>query len=157
MSPLTQSKRGISSIELGRRLRVTPMMECDATKRSIGHVELDDACVGGARSGGERGRGVPARRRMSVAVETTPEGKAVCLKLRRARSFCNSIANFTKRSLDPAREVVTDGLVAGAGCPCQIVKTGSGATLAHNPRLQIGALGVSRPTERSCSQRCCCV
>src|SRR5512147_1914573 len=67
---LTQSKQGISSLELGRRLGVTQttawtvkhklkqvMMERDATKRLIGRVEMDDAYLGGQRSGGKRGRG----------------------------------------------------------------------------------------------------
>ena len=65
MYHLTQSKQGISSIELGRRLGVTQttawkikhklaqvMMERDATKRLSGRVELDDVYLGGERSGG---------------------------------------------------------------------------------------------------------
>src|SRR5512132_2922475 len=67
---LTQSKQGISSLELGRRLGVTQstawtvkhklkqvMMERDAKKRLIGRLEMDDAHLGGQRSGGKRGRG----------------------------------------------------------------------------------------------------
>src|SRR2546430_12346791 len=65
MYHLTQSKGGISSIELGRRLGVTQttawkikhklmqaMMERDATKRLMGRIEIDDAYLGGGpRSG----------------------------------------------------------------------------------------------------------
>jgi transposase-like protein len=63
---LTQSKQGISSLEL-RRLGVTQttawtvkhklkqVMERDAKKRLIGRVEMDDAYLGGQRSGGKRG------------------------------------------------------------------------------------------------------
>src|SRR5437870_7621526 len=60
MYHLTQSKGGISSIELGRRLGVTQttawkikhklmqaMMERDATKRLTGRIEIDDAYLGG--------------------------------------------------------------------------------------------------------------
>ena len=63
---LTQSKQGISSLELGRRLGVTQttawtvkhklkqvMMERDAKKRLIGRLEMDDAYLGGHRSGGK--------------------------------------------------------------------------------------------------------
>ena len=70
MYHLTQSKGGISSIELGRRLGVTQttawkikhklmqaMMERDATKRLTGRIEIDDAYLGGERNGGKRGRG----------------------------------------------------------------------------------------------------
>ena len=71
---LTQSKQGISSLELGRRLGVTQttawtvkhklkqvMMERDAKKRLIGRLEMDDAYLGGHRSGGKRGRGVAGK------------------------------------------------------------------------------------------------
>jgi transposase-like protein len=71
---VTQSKKGISSIELGRRLGVTQtaawmikhklaqvMLERNASKRLKGNVQMDDAYVGGARSG-RRGRGAPRRR-----------------------------------------------------------------------------------------------
>ena len=70
MYHVTQSKQGISSLELGRRLGVTQttawklkhklaqvMMERDASQRLVGRVEIDDAYLGGERSGGKRGRG----------------------------------------------------------------------------------------------------
>ena len=73
---LTQTKQGISSIELGRRLGVTQttawkikhkltqvMLERDASKPLTGRIELDDAYLGGERYGGKRGRGAPASRR----------------------------------------------------------------------------------------------
>jgi hypothetical protein len=90
MYHLTQSKQGISSIELGRRLGVTQttawkvrhkiaqvMMERDASKQLGGRVELDDAYLGGERTGGKRGRGAPGKTPFVAAVETTPEGKPV--------------------------------------------------------------------------------
>ena len=68
MYHLTQSKGGISSLELGRRLGVTQntawklkhklmqvMMERDAGKRLTGRVEIDDTYLGGERSGDKRG------------------------------------------------------------------------------------------------------
>ena len=73
---LTQTKQGISSIELGRRLGVTQttawkikhklkqvMLERDVSKRLTGRIEIDDAYLGGERSGGRRGRGALAKRR----------------------------------------------------------------------------------------------
>jgi len=152
---LTQTKQGISSIELGRRLGVTQttawkmkhklkqvMLERDATKRLNGRVEIDDAYLGGARSGGKRGRGAPGKTPFVAAVETTEEGKPVRLKLRRVTSFCaTSIAGFAKRSLDPDCFVVSDGLqcfasVADAGCAHQVVKTGSGPKAARTPAFK---------------------
>ena len=96
---LTQSKQGFSSIELGRRLGVTQttawkikhklkqvMLERDATKR-LGRIEIDDANLGGERSGGKRGRGHPARRRSSP-LSRRSRREPVRLKLRRVTSFC---------------------------------------------------------------------
>jgi len=146
MYHLTQSKQGISSVALGRRLGVTQttawtikhklaqvMMQRDATKPLSGRVELDDAYLGGERTGGKRGRGAPGKTPFVAAVETTPEGKPVRLKLRRVASFCNhAIAMFAKRSLDPSCAVVSDGLacfgaVTKAGCAHEVIITGSGA------------------------------
>jgi hypothetical protein len=52
-------------------------------------VEIDDAYLGGERTGAKRGRGAPGKTPFVAAVETTPEGKPVRLKLRRVASFCN--------------------------------------------------------------------
>jgi ISXO2 transposase-like protein len=86
MYHMTQSKQGISSIELGRRLGVTQttawtvkhklkqvMMERDAGKRLTGRIEIDDVYLGGERRGGKRGRGAPGKTPFVAAVETTPE------------------------------------------------------------------------------------
>ncbi len=155
MYHLTQSKQGISSIELGRRLGVRQttawklkhklaqvMMERDATTCLTGRVEIDDAYLGGEHSGGKRGRGAPGKTPFVAAVETTPEGKPVRLKLRRVASFCgHAISGFAKRSLDPDCEVVSDGLacfgsVTEAGCSHAVIKTGSGAKAARTPAFK---------------------
>ena len=152
---LTQTKQGISSIELGRRLGVTQtaawtikhklaqvMLERDADAQLTGRVELDDAYLGGERSGGRRGRGSPGKTPFVAAVETTEEGKPVRLKLRRVTSFCGrAISGFARRSLAPDCEVVSDGLacfaaVAEAGCRHEVIKTGSGATAARAPAFK---------------------
>src|SRR3954464_11942740 len=148
----SQSKGGISSIELGRRLGVTQttawkikhkltqvMMERDAAKRLSGRVEIDDAYLGGERSGGKRGRGSPGKTPFLAAVETTPEGKTVRLKLCRVPSFCSrAVEGFAKRSLERTCEVVSDGLpcfvaVTKAGCRHTVIKTGSGARAVRTP------------------------
>ena len=100
MYHLTQSKQGISSVELGRRLGVKQftawkikhklaqvMLERDADKRFSGRVEIDDAYLGGERTGAKRGRGAPGKTPFVAAVETTPEGKPVRLKLRRVHQL----------------------------------------------------------------------
>jgi len=152
---LTQSKQGISSLELGRRLGVTQttawtvkhklkqvMMERDATKRLIGRLEMDDAYLGGQRSGGKRGRGAAGKTPIVATVETTAEGRPVRLKLRRVRGFRRTeIEAFAKRSLDAACTVVSDGLscfrgVTAAGCTHQPIRTGSGRKAVLTPAFK---------------------
>jgi transposase-like protein len=137
---LTQTKQGISSIELGRRLGVTQTTAWKI-KHKLGQ-EIDDAYIGGERAGGKRGRGAAGKTPFVAAVETTPEGKPVRLKLRRVAGFRSaSIVAFAKQSLDPASVVVSDGLacfaaVTGAGCSHAIVKTGSGPKAARTPAFK---------------------
>ncbi|WP_424139407.1 IS1595 family transposase [Roseomonas chloroacetimidivorans] len=152
---VSQTKKGISSLELARRLGVTQstawtikhklgqvMLERDARRLLAGRIELDDAYLGGERSGGKRGRGSPGKTPFVAAVETTPEGKPVRLKLHRVASFCRrAIEGFAKRSLDPTCEVVSDGLgcfaaVTKAGCQHTVIRTGSGARAARTPAFK---------------------
>src|SRR5438105_15415077 len=96
MYHLTQSKGGISSIELGRRLGVIQttawkikhklmqvMMERDAAKRLTGRIEVDDAYLGGERNGwqtrprlawqdADRGGGRNHATRKASPLEVTP-------------------------------------------------------------------------------------
>jgi hypothetical protein len=88
---LSQSKGGISSIELGRRLGVRQptawllkqkLMQAMAIREAgkpklAGRVEIDDAYLGGERSGGKRGRGAAGKTPFVAAVETTPERRHV--------------------------------------------------------------------------------
>ena len=73
---MTQTKNGISALELSRQLSVSyntawkvkhklmqVMKERDDTRPLGGWVQLDDAYWGGQHRGGKRGRGAPARRR----------------------------------------------------------------------------------------------
>ena len=87
MSDPVAGSRLASSLELGRRLGVTQttawtvkpklkqvMMERDAKKRLIGRVEMDDAYLGGQRSGGKRGHGAAGKMPIVATVETTAKG-----------------------------------------------------------------------------------
>src|SRR5688500_825079 len=147
---LTQSKGGISSIELGRRLGVTQatawllkhklmraMAEREAKKPKLkGRVEIDDAYLGGERSGGKRGRGAAGKTPIVAAVETTPERKPRRLKLTVVKGFRKKeIEKLAKRDFAAGRNVVSDGLscwpaVAKAGCDRFPMVTGSGRQAA---------------------------
>ena len=118
------------------------MMERDATKRLTRRIEIDDAYLGGERNGGKRGRGSPGKTPIVAAVETTPEGKPIRLKLRRVKGFRRAeIASLAKRNFDPASTVVSDGLrcfrgVGNAGCIHQPIITGSGRRAALTPAFK---------------------
>ena len=147
MDHLTQSKGGISSLERGRRLGVTQntawklkhklmqvMMERDAGKRLTGRVEIDDAYLGGERSGGKRGRR-PARRRSLSPWRPCPTASRVNGFRRK------EVEKLARRSLDPPSTVVSDGLacfrgVTDAGCTHQPIRTGSGRTAVRTPAFK---------------------
>jgi hypothetical protein len=151
----TQSKTGISSLELARRLGVTQttawtlkhkllqvMLEREAEKPLSGRVEIDDADLGGEQAGGKRGRGAPGKTPFLAAVETTAEGKPVRLKLRRVQGFRRAeVEAFAKQSLDANSTGVSDGLdgftaVTKAGCTHQPIITGSGRASARHPAFK---------------------
>jgi len=90
MFHMTQTKQGISALELSRRIDVSDntawamhhklrqvMLERNREKPLEGRIEMDDAHLGGERSGGKRGRGSPGKTPFLAAV-----GKAQRVKLR---------------------------------------------------------------------------
>ena len=96
MDLITQTKQGISSIELGRRLGTTQTTAwkiktklAEAMRRVNdrapldGRIEMDDAYLGGERGGGKTGRGSPGKKPIVVAVQTDDEGRPRKIKLRR--------------------------------------------------------------------------
>src|SRR5215211_7366104 len=121
---LTQGKGGISSVELGRRLGVErqtawlvkhklmrTMGAREAAKPKLsGRVEVDDAYLGGERSGGKRGRGAAGKTPVVAAVETTPERRPERLRLTVVRGFRKKeVEGLAKRDFAPGSDVVSDG------------------------------------------------
>ena len=148
---LTQAKKGISSIELGRRLGVRrqtawlvkhklmrAMAAREAEKPKLeGRVEVDDAYLGGERPGGERGRGAAGKTPVVAAVETTAERKPRRLRLTVVKGFRKKeVERIAKRDFAPGANVVTDGLscwpaVEKAGCEHFPMVTGAGKRAAN--------------------------
>jgi transposase-like protein len=143
---LTQSKGGISSVELGRRLGVKQgtawlmkhklmraMAAREAEKPKLaGRVEVDDAYLGGERSGGKRGRGAAGKTPVVAAVETTADRKPRRLRLSVVKGFRKrEVEKLAKRDFAAGSNVVSDGLscwpaVEKAGCKHFPMVTGSG-------------------------------
>jgi transposase-like protein len=151
---VTQSKKGISSIELGRRLGVTQtaawmmkhklgqvMLERNASKRLKGKVQMDDAYIGGAHPG-RRGRGAKGKTPFVAAVATTQDGKPDQIILRRVKAFSKfAIRKLSSTALASGADVTSDGLacflaVAEVGCAHVVIKTGSGPKAAKTPAFK---------------------
>ena len=118
-----------------------------------GRVEVDDAYLGGQRSGGKRGRGAAAKTPFVAAVETTAERKPRRLRLTVVNGFRKKeIANLAKRDFAAGSNIVTDGLscwaaVEQAGCTHFPMLTGNGPQAAKwVPFTWVNtALGNTRP------------
>jgi len=153
MQLISQAKNNVAALELRRQLgvsyptawllkhKITEAMRLTEQPRQLhGRVELDDAYLGGQRSGGKAGRGSENKVPFVLAVQTTGEGKPhqVCtaqLPFRRGQ-----IAEFCAQHLVRPLTVVSDGLdcfraTAEAGVHERIV-TGGGASSARHPQFQ---------------------
>ena len=123
MQLLTQSKNNVSALELMRQLgvsyrsawlmkhKIMEAMRVREDRRELsGRVEIDDAYLGGERSGGKRGRGSENKVAFVAAVQTTPGGQPVVACLRRQPHTEQEVAVFAASHIAPTATVVSDGL-----------------------------------------------
>jgi hypothetical protein len=72
-----------------------------------GRVEIDDAYLGGERSGGKRGRGAAGKTPFVAAVETTPERRPRRLRLTVVEGFRKAeIEKLAKANFAAGSDVV---------------------------------------------------
>lgn len=121
---LTQSKNGISTMEMMRHLGVSykaawrmhhklmeVMYEREEEKKLKGAIEMDDSYLGGERSGGKRGRGAPGKTPFIAAVSKNEEGHPIYMKLAKIKGFRKAEINrWTNDMLHRGCIVTTDGL-----------------------------------------------
>ena len=151
---ITQSKKGISGLELSRQLGISDnaawrmkhklmqaMMERDATKPLSGFVEIDDAFLGGERSGGKTGRGAPGKTPFIAAVQTTEGHQPCAIKLSCLKGFrSGEIQSWATASLLPGTTVISDGLacftaVTKADCAHDRIVCGGGKASVREPEF----------------------
>lgn len=132
---ISQAKTGLSSLALKRQLGVSyptawlmhhkimdAMAQRESTHRLNGAVQIDDAYLGGERSGGTPGRGSENKILFVAAVSLNEQGNPLHLKLARVSGFTSqAISDWAKTALAPATQVTSDGLacfaaVTDAGC-----------------------------------------
>lgn len=139
---ISQAKTGLSALALKRQLGVSyptawlvhhklmqAMTEREARYTLSGKVQVDDAYLGGERSGGKVGRGSENKVAFVAAVSLTDEGHPLRVKLSPVAGFkLKAIAAWASKSLSPGSVVYSDGLacfsaVTQAGCTheCTVV------------------------------------
>lgn len=123
MHLMTQSKNGISQMELARQLGIginaaalmyhklaQVMLERDEGKPLTGNIEMDDAYWGGKSSGGKRGRGAPKKTPFLAAVSKV-DGKPDQMKLSVVKGFrTNEIKQWSEKNLEAGSSILSDGL-----------------------------------------------
>ncbi len=154
MHLLTQSKNNVSALELKRHLGVCyktawlvkhKLMEVmrlrEETRQLSGRVEVDDAYLGGQRTGGKAGRGSENKVPFFAAVQTTEDGQPV-LACFAAHPFTKqAMLEFASRSLALPLTVVSDGLgcftvAAGIGAVHNRTVTGGGKASVKLPQFR---------------------
>lgn len=138
---ISGAKTGLSGLELKRLLGVCyrtawlvhhklmqAMVEREARYRLEGPVQVDDAYLGGKRSGGKPGRGSENKVPFVAAVSVTDEGYPRYAKMTPVPGFTSqAIADWAKDNLDPGGRVISDGL----GCFGGVTEAG----VDHQPKV----------------------
>jgi hypothetical protein len=152
MQLLSQAKNNVAALELRRQLGVSyptawllkhkimeAMRLAEQQRQLHGRVELDDAYLGGERSGGKTGRRSENKVPFVLAVQTTEGGQPHRVCTAQIAFRRNAIAEFCDVHLARPLTVVSDGLdcfaaAAGAGVHRRIV-TGGGKAAARRPEF----------------------
>jgi hypothetical protein len=132
---ISQAKTGLSALSLKRQLGVSyptawlvhhklmqAMTEREAHYTLSGKVQVDDAYLGGERSGGKVGRGSENKVAFVAAVSMSDEGHPMRIKLNTVSGFkLKAISQWASKNLAPSSTVYSDGLacfsaVTKAGC-----------------------------------------
>ena len=117
---MTQDKKGVSAMKLHRHLGISynaawrmrhklmqVMMERDRAHPLGGSIQLDDAYLGGERSGGKRGRGAPGKTPFVAAVQTNKQGHPLRMKLTVVEGFrLTEIAAWAQLHLGTGTRVI---------------------------------------------------
>lgn len=154
MQLLTQSKTNVSALELKRHLGVCyrtawlvkhkileGMRLAEADRHLTGRVEIDDAYLGGERSGGKTGRGSENKIPFVAAVQTTDSGQPhlACLS---QQPFTNeAMDDFMGRHTALPLTIVSDGLhcfqvAASVGAVHDREITGGGKASVENDKFK---------------------
>ena len=152
---ITQSKNGISSLELRRHIGTSynaawrlkhkimqVMLERDSKKPLSGRIEIDDSYLGAKKVSGKRGREAGCKTPFVAAVETSEDQRPYRIRLSKVNSFSKKeIEDWSQHYLEPSCNVVSDGLacfnaVISAGCSHEPYVAGGGRQAVENPAFK---------------------
>lgn len=156
MHLLTQAKNNVSALELMRQLGVSwrtawrikhklmqVMAERESKRQLSGRVEIDDAYLGGERTGkpGQRGRGSPNKIPFVMAVSITDDRKPHQVVIRCMPFTSEAVRDWANESLSAETQAVSDGLAAFRALRAEInshlaIVTGSGRASAEHPEFR---------------------
>ena len=131
------------------------MVERDRQHPLAGRIELDDAYLGGQRSGGKTGRGAPGKTPFVAAVETNDRGHPQRMKLTVVNGFRSvELAAWARQHLCEGSRVLSDGLacfhaVTDARCSHDRVVTGGRACQCAASRVSLGQYDSGERQERA--------
>lgn len=142
---LTQSKDGISSLNLSRTIGISAnaalrmkhklqhvMKSREEAKQLSGYIQIDDSYLGGKSRGGKRGRGASGKTPFVAAVATDEDGHPLQMRFSQVGSFSKyEISQWAKKHLAPGSVVVSDGYqcfngITDAGHAHHSITTGGG-------------------------------
>lgn len=151
---LTQTKTGMSALELHRHLGVSyrsawllkhklmqVMLAGEQDRQLANTVQVDDAFLGGERTGGKRGRGSENKVPLIAAVQTTETGAPVLARLDVLPDWrLSTVAAWAVKALAGHTHVVSDGMssfvaVKSAHCSHEPIPHGSGKPSVQHPRF----------------------
>lgn len=124
MHLLTQSKNGLSALALKRDVGVSyntawsmkhkimqVMKERDDSQPLEGIIQLDDAYLGGERSGGKPGRGSENKTSFVAAIACNEAGHPLRMNMNVVEGFkSKEIARWARQHVAPGSVVISDGL-----------------------------------------------
>ena len=141
---LTQSKLGLSAMELKRQVGVNydnawkikhkllqAMKENDGQVPLDGIIQMDDVYWGGEQRGGKRGRGSSNKTLFVAAVSLNKDGHRIHIRMSVVKGFRSSeIEPWAKKHLKETSIVISDGLAC--------LKAVSKASCLHVPVVTVG-------------------
>lgn len=149
---IAQEKKGVSAMELHRHLGISynaawrlkhklmqVMLERDANTPLRGRIEVDDAYLGGERTGCKPGRGADDKTPFIAAVETNEQHQPLRAKLSVLAGFQSAeIQRWSQQHVTEGSLVVSDGLhcfnaVLDAGCQHMKFICGGGRPAVEEP------------------------